>query len=524
MKGKLFNLLLSAFLLVFILNSCNDMTPDENEGSQNETSITNTWKDNPYKVNVIYFVPNDLDTIPGYQKRLSNIMLHVQKFFGDNLKRAGYGYTSFGLDLLSDTRVNIITIRGTKGKDSYPYSGGGGAVLSEVQQYFMLNPGQKKSEHSLIIIPSYNSDPNNPGGPPFYGLGRDCFALDYPEMDTDKFGLPGTAGNLATKWIGGLAHELGHGLNAPHNKEHKTNMSTLGTALMGSGNSTYGKSPTHITNAHSAIFSLSQPFSKSIRSDWYSAVQNKLESVKGEFRDNKIIISGNYTSSLPVKAVTVYHDPFPAGKYYADYDALAWNVQPTGGNSFSVESSLDDFHTLSGKYQLRIEFHHENGTVTTNSYQYEFVNGVPNVSIINTRDLLNRSAWQAISTNSQEATDGVIGNILDNNFDTVWHTVWRTGEAPLPHQFIVDMASATSVNGFAFANRSNLNGAMKDIEIFKSNDNISWTSIGTFALIAQQNWQYVDLPQNESMRYVKVKVNSTNGGFQYTHLAEFGAY
>ena len=151
------------------------------------------------------------------------------------------------------------------------------------------------------------------GGPPFYGLGRDCFALDYAGMDTDKLGVPGATGDLATKWIGGLAHELGHGLNAPHNKEHKTDKPTLGTALMGAGNYSYGKTPTYITNATSALFSLSQTFATTTRSDWYASVQNNLVKLKGEFRDNKIIISGKYTSSLPVKIVNVYHDPFPAG-------------------------------------------------------------------------------------------------------------------------------------------------------------------------------------------------------------------
>lgn len=132
-------------------------------------------------------------------------------------------------------------------------------------------------------------------------------------MDTDKLGVPGATGDTATKWIGGLAHELGHGLNAPHNKEHKTDKPTLGTALMGAGNYSYGKTPTYITNATSALFSLSQTFATTTRSDWYASVQNNLVKLKGEFRDNKIIISGKYTSSLPVKIVNVYHDPFPAG-------------------------------------------------------------------------------------------------------------------------------------------------------------------------------------------------------------------
>ena len=63
-------------------------------------------------------------------------MLQLQKFYGDNLQRAGYGYTSFGLDLLSDTQVNIITIKETKGNASYPYDGWREVVLDEVRQYF----------------------------------------------------------------------------------------------------------------------------------------------------------------------------------------------------------------------------------------------------------------------------------------------------------------------------------------------------------------------------------------------------
>ena len=292
---------------------------------------------------------------------------------------------------------------------------------------------------------------------------------------------------------------------------------------MGAGNYSYGKTPTYITNATSALFSLSQTFATTTRSDWYASVQNNLVKLKGEVKDNKIIISGKYTSSLPVKIVNVYHDPFPAGGN-KDYDALAWDTRPTGGDSFSIECPLDDFYTLSGQYELKLNFYHENGTLVTYKYQYEFVNGVPNISVINTKDLLDRTGWQALSADSQETSDGIIANILDGNSATVWHTKWRGGEAPLPHQFVVDMGTATTVNGFAFANRSNLNGAMKDIEIFKSNDNSNWTSIGTFSLKAQQSWQYVDLTQAQSMRYVKVKVTSTNGGFQYAHLAEFAAY
>lgn len=141
-------------------------------------------------------------------------------------------------------------------------------VVTELEAYFNQHPDKKKSEHTLVLLPSTSGDPLNPGGVPFYGYGRYCFALDYEHMDAKYLGQNTNLGNLATKWIGGLVHELGHGLNAPHNRELKSLKPTLGTALMGTGNSSYGKSPTFITAAHSAIFANSQSFRTSTRSDW----------------------------------------------------------------------------------------------------------------------------------------------------------------------------------------------------------------------------------------------------------------
>lgn len=381
-RKKNTNTLVIILLLSFIsLSSCNN---DSWTTKEDGNILTNTWKDNPYKLNVIYFVPNDIDTVQNYRKRLSNILLQLQKFYGDNIQKAGYGYKSFGLDLLSDTKVNIITIKGEKGKIAYPYDDNDdndNPVELEIKKYFQLHPNEKKSEHTLVIIPSYNSDPTDPGGPPFYGDGRSCYALDYPGMDIDKLGTSGIAGNLATKWIGGLAHELGHGLNFPHDKEHKTDQPTLGTALMGTGNHTYGKEPTFLTKAESAVFSTSQPFATVKKSNWYTPVQNNLTKLKGEFINNKIIISGKYTSSLPVSVIIVYHDT-NADDEDNDYQALAWDTSPLQDHTFSVECSLNDFYNLSGKYELRLEFYHENGELETHNFKYQFDNGIPNISVI----------------------------------------------------------------------------------------------------------------------------------------------
>lgn len=91
--------------------------------------------------------------------------------------------------------------------------------------------------------------PDNPGGVPFYGMGRYCFALDYPAFDIKHLGQPTKEGRLLTKWYGGLAHELGHGLNLPHNHQTTSDGKKYGTALMGAGNYTFGTSPTFLTPA-----------------------------------------------------------------------------------------------------------------------------------------------------------------------------------------------------------------------------------------------------------------------------------
>jgi len=54
--------------------------------------------------------------------------------------------------------------------------------------------------------------------------------------------------------------------------------------------------------------------------------------------------------------------------------------------------------------------------------------------------------------------------------------------------------------------------------------NNNWTSIGNFTLEAKAGWQYIDLPKTETMRYVKIKITSTNKDKKYTHLGEFVAY
>jgi len=522
------------WLAAGMVHSCEDISPQpipervkseerpDKEPKKEPKPISNAWKDLPYKLNVVYFVPTGVDTLPRYRERISGVLLHMQNFYADGLEAAGYGRKSFGLSLLSDDRVDIITLRSemTKQEAVKGYQ----RALREVNAYFDSHPDKRTSDHTLIIMPSFHEDPKNPGGPPFFGVGRNCFALDYPGMAAGSLGLKGRDGDLATQWIGGMAHELGHGLNAPHNKQHRTEECGRGTALMGIGNYTYGKKPTYLTHASASLFATVQTFATETRSDWYRDVGHSLIKIKGEYRDGKIVISGKYFSAMPVRTVIVYHDRAPYGGN-KDYDALAWAARPEADNTFRVECPLEDFYQRDGEYELKLDFYHENGTKKGHRFYYKFDDAlrIPRIEMINSKDVMDRDGWQVVETDSHSpGSEGRL--LLDGNTESVWHTKWKGKEDPLPHHFVVDMGSAKKVAGFGFANRGNLNGAMKDMEIFKSNDRQNWTSVGKFRLEAKTAWQYVDLSQTHAMRYVKVLATSTNKNFRYTHLGEFVAY
>ncbi|MBC9794662.1 discoidin domain-containing protein [Sinomicrobium weinanense] len=498
-----------------------EVGPGADNLTANQPTFNNEFSTQPYKLNVIYFLPQDVEPFADFKRRISTILLQTQGFFAENLEREGFGRTSFGLDLLAENLLNIDTVRGEYAQDYYSYSGGGSKIIPEIEQFFAENKHRKKSEHTLVIVPSRSGDPLNPGGVPFYGLGKYCFALDYPYMDVQYLGQDDVYGNLATKWIGGLIHELGHGLNAPHNKERKSEQPTLGTALMGSGNHTYGKNPTFITAASAATFANSQTFSKVERTDWYDKVTHNLSKLNAKFENGSIIIDGQFSSDHTVTDINFYHDPAPSGGN-KDYDTPTWTVKPDG-DTFHVVSPLSDFYTLDGLYQLRIRFYHENGSSKTYSFQYEFINGIPQLDDVVIKELLSRDGWSILEADSEEDT-GAAAKMLDGDQGSVWHTEWKQTLPNHPHHFVLDMGAETTVDGFAFLNRSNLNGAIKDCEVFTSNDNINWTSQGTYTLKEQTSWQYIKLPSTASARYMKLVTANCYGGFSYTHLAEIGAY
>ena len=64
----------------------------------------------PYKLNVIYFLPQGDRPVEGYESRLSDLLLYVQNFYREEMKRNGFGDKTFGLEKTPDKLVKILVI------------------------------------------------------------------------------------------------------------------------------------------------------------------------------------------------------------------------------------------------------------------------------------------------------------------------------------------------------------------------------------------------------------------------------
>lgn len=315
-------------------------------------------------LNVVYFLGSDTEPVPDYERRLSELLLHLQQFYGKEMARNGYGPRSFGLDMKSPGSVNIIVYKAKKPASNYPYEDGGGhRALVEMEEYFKAHPGMKRSDHTLFIMPTWKDDKNSdlsPGGVPFYGMGRNCFALDYPAFELKHLGQKTKEGQLLTKWYGGMAHELGHGLNLPHNHATTTDTQKLGTALMGGGNYTFGSSPTFLTPASSALLDACEVFSFNPKKEFYkgdSAVRLKDFSISFADKGEKISLSGSYSCKQAVRALNVYFQD-PPYAVNQDYDAVSFSY-PLGKKSgrFSAKIDKKELYGLTNNtFQIELMF------------------------------------------------------------------------------------------------------------------------------------------------------------------------
>lgn len=312
------------------------------------------------KVHVVYWTPADRDPAPLFRKRLGAIMEDIRDFYAEEMTRLGFGPRTIRLDHAPDGTVRIHGVKGRRPYADYDVQSGG-LIRNECLTTLRAAGIDPDKETVVIFCNMSNWDPEKrvvTQNSPYYASGSNrsgtAWQVDSPILDLEHLakkeplvndGQYGeiSIGRYNSIFIGGVCHELGHALGLPHNKERPDEEAAFGTALMGSGNRTYGEDlrgegkGSFLTLAHGLKLASHPIFSGSVKG--FDLPSNAVvDEVEIESRGKSFTLSGRVTADPPAYAVLGYLDPEGGG----DYDATTCTAVPDAEGRFSlVADSLE---------------------------------------------------------------------------------------------------------------------------------------------------------------------------------------
>ncbi len=304
-------------------------------------------------LHLVCWTPSDREFPSDDQARLTRMMRHIQNFYRTEMERLGLGARTF--NLAYDDARNLILHR---------------IIGAHATEHYAVDSGQEIRVECLPTLRAAGIEPNNETililcnlatwdeqnltfthKSPYYAggsfRGGTAWQLDSPELDPRNLKLKqpiirdGQYGRISlgqhnSIFIGGVAHELGHALGLPHCKQ-RPDEAVRGTALMGSGNRTYGDElrgdgrGSFLTLAHALRLASHPQFSGSIKGLKQTASAT-LEDVKIEAHGTAIQVSGIVQGTPPVYAVVAYFDPEGGG----DYNATTATAVPAADGTFTL--------------------------------------------------------------------------------------------------------------------------------------------------------------------------------------------
>lgn len=331
-------------------------------------------------LHVIAWRTNDRDFPADQPERLDRIMTHIQAFYRREMERHGFGPRSIRLDRDSAGKLVVHEVVGEGAWADY--DGPDGHRIRKECVPVMREKGIDIDRETVMIFTNLaewdpekltfrHKSPYYAGGDWRRGTG---WQLDSPELDT--LNLPakeplvqdGQYGRISlgrhnSIFIGGIAHELGHALGLPHCRE-RPDEAARGTALMGSGNRTYGDEErgegkgSFLTLAHALRLASHPQFSGSVK--------GLAAEARGAFADlaaepapdgHSFRVTGRVSGEPPVYAVIGYLDPEGGG----DYDARTVSATPGAEGRFALHCTP----LVAGKTaQMRLVALHANGGTT----------------------------------------------------------------------------------------------------------------------------------------------------------------
>ena len=309
------------------------------------------------KLHLVYWSPADREPMPEARERLTSILEDIRDFYAGEMKRIGFGPRTIRLDYADDSLLRIHFVKGRKPYAEYAV-GSGGEIRSECLPTLRAAGIDPDKETLVIFCNMSNWDPETSRisqNSPYYAggthRGGNAWQVDSPILELDSLAKKepkvhdGQYGHISigrynSIFIGGICHELGHALGLPHNRERADEGEAFGTALMGSGNRSYGEDRrgegrgSFLTLAHALRLASHPMFSGSVKG-FEQPPNAEVTELSVEPRGGSFRVSGRVTADPPAYAVVGYMDPAGGG----DYDATTCTAIPDAEGRFRLEAN-----------------------------------------------------------------------------------------------------------------------------------------------------------------------------------------
>ncbi len=313
---------------------------------------------------LVYFHAADREPLPDYAARLDRIMTDISGFYRDGLQQR-FAVKNGGLPLeRKDGKLVIHMVRGEHPADHYEHTSGD-ETWAEVRKA-LAGKFDPDREHVLILYGLCRREPDGKFvfDAPYYGAtwsdqrrglchAADCDVLDpllltakdkpmvFKEHYYERMEM--TLAKFNSWYLGGIAHELGHGLGFPHDNGGPGE--APGVSLMGGGNLHYretlwgGREPAYLSLATALRFAAHPLVTQSDKARWQTA-DATFENLSASAEKGTLRLSGRVRASVPPCAIIAAALPVTAR---TDHGAMTFCAAVGDDEKFSVElTNLND--------------------------------------------------------------------------------------------------------------------------------------------------------------------------------------
>lgn len=512
------------FLMILWLCACS-----KDEIANEKRVEAESWSVNPsgqYAINVVFFKPIDYTPSEEILNNVGNLMLYIQKWYGKQMELNGYDEKTFGLVVNQNRKVRVLIVEGEhpssyykdlEEQDSYSTLS---IIKSQVEDYFNNNPDLKESSHTMVFAPEETLLR-------FVGSGRYAFARSstFTLASTGKY--IDDLELMKADGLGGIMHELGHGLNLPHNAHKKSDLPKI--ALMSFGNHTYengNEENVFLTPSTGAILNVNEAFNKKDNGiDYYSGADIKLLSytVQKNPSDALIHAEGVISSNKKITHVYIGHDGTPFGGNN-NYDKVTFTTaaQNMGGGKYNFSLNMP-YAELFNNYKdenksdmlLTLNAISENGTrkqIDNYNYSLDLSTQIPNDDVNRTFEIFefrDRSSWTITSNTVSPNPDRVVEKILDGDLNSYWRSKYPYSlRTDGPHQLDINMNEEKTFSGIYM--NSNMNNGNywrpKEVSVQVSTNGSNYSEIKTFMLETEDIEQKFLFDAEVTAQYIRILV------------------